>query len=192
MFNIGANLKITERISLHILVAFALMPSFPSSALTSGTDENVLEAALSYGQYKAELKTATQKPSPFFMVVDSKGTGHLSAIKINPAFNTRDIAKRTEDGLPIDWNARFSFFKGKQGWKSLTLKDATLLWGTPKRHVLKEYEFCTFDVHSTYVEEENTYHLDLQFGDAESIIKYRIRGIGIFNPRWVEKERGSK
>lgn len=67
----------------------------------------------------------------------------------------------------------------------LTFNTAKQLWGEPQHYKLSDFDFYTFDAHSVFGQEENIYHLDLRFDNSENLTKYRVRGIGIFNPKWV-------
>ena len=78
-----------------------------------------------------------------------------------------------------------SYLVEGQGWTQLSLEGAKKLWGEPRKHVVNDHPFYTFDAHSTWNGEQNLYHLDLAFANDARIMGYRIRGIGIIHPEWV-------
>ncbi len=63
--------------------------------------------------------------------------------------------------------------------EALTIEEATKLWGTPT----KSFNYQTFDLVTTNGK-HSTYHLDVEF-TATWIAAYRVRGIGITNPKWI-------
>ena len=67
-------------------------------------------------------------------------------------------------------------------------------WPVSVKHNWNGRSFKTYEVFSKPVpyfctellNERNLYHLDLQFAADSKIAAYRIRGLGISKPRWVD------
>lgn len=81
-----------------------------------------------------------------------------------------------------------SIFKSSSGWSKLTLDDASKIFGKPRKKINEESIFYTFDVSSSepYMEKQ-LYHIDMKFGTGSVATAYRLRGIGIPNPQWIDK-----
>lgn len=191
---------LTKRVFPHLLVILAILnsPTFMLGAETQGAEsdpgfrDSLIESKLLYRKYSAELKGGRSfRGLPLFVVkVNSAGVGHLQTNIIQANGLPRSEAASTEtniEGLLKHWRERVSF-PSESGWKQLSFDDAEALWGSPRKYIVREKEFYTFDAKNESGEEENIYHLDLQFGNNNVIDAYRIRGIGITNPRWVTQK----
>jgi len=132
------------------------------------------------------LDTLDHRPYPFgsFAIsLDQTGQGHLQSFATSD--NKHLPVKIEGSSIILDWRERTSYFIKGKGWTQLTMEGAKDLWGEPKKHVVSDHPFYTFDAHSTWNGEENLYHLDLAFDKDGLIMGYRVRGIGISNPQWV-------
>lgn len=121
--------------------------------------------------------------SNFNVYIDRNRTGHLQSRQI------KDLARYLKEGSSFkkDWVDRTSF-KSENGWTQLTLSHAKQFWGEPRKHFVYGHEFYTFDAQSDWNGEANIYHLDLEFVMGNQIKAYRIRGIGIQDPKWINKD----
>lgn len=80
-------------------------------------------------------------------------------------------------------------YTGPTGITKLSLATATQFFGEPRKHG-KDKVFYTFDavtLDSLSRMEQQTYHIDMIFGNDGFIEAYRIRGIGVDKPQWIEK-----
>jgi hypothetical protein len=161
------------------IVPAAIAENCPLPAPDSVTESNLAYRAGAY-----ILDTLGHQPYPFgsFAIqVDGEGEGHLQA----HATRNGRLPVMTKGVIISDWTERTSYFIKGKGWTQLSLEGAKNLWGEPRKHVVNDHPFYTFDAHSTWNGEENLYHLDLAFTKDGVIMGYRVRGIGIFNPQWV-------
>jgi hypothetical protein len=147
--------------------------------------DGVTETSLRYRSGPYMLDTLRHQPYPFgsfAITVDKSGQGHLQSY-IDP----HRVAKMPgmKDSVILDWTERTSYLIDGKGRTQLSLESAKELWGGPRKHVVHDHPFYTFDAHSTSNGEENLYHLDLGFTKDGVIMGYRVRGIGIVNPQWV-------
>lgn len=69
--------------------------------------------------------------------------------------------------------------------KSLSIFDAARFWGEGVKHESREGSYFTFDAVNEQRGESNVYHLDFKPAQEGSIVAYRLRGIGITNPKWI-------
>jgi hypothetical protein len=96
--------------------------------------------------------------------------------------NTRIVVKLTSDGRAIlnPKNEPDGASSNTIELRGLSLENATMLWGAPKRE-------STFDLISETSAEKNVFHLDTKFVDGK-LSSYRLRGIGICKPEWTQTE----
>lgn len=87
----------------------------------------------------------------------------------------------------VDWLNRISFYKEGLGWTKLTLEDAKTIFGEPHTYGIGKKLFYTFDAFVNLQRERQLFHLDMRFDSKKSIEGYRVRGIGIRNPQWVNE-----
>lgn len=169
------------------LMAFFLCASPNAIAADScpEPDPDVLtESSLAYrsGPYKLDTLLHREHPFDSFAIsVDQTGSGHLQSYAVGPSKHPPAM----KGSVILDWKERTSYYKEGKSWTQLTLEGAKELWGQPRKHIVYDHPFYTFDAHSTWNGEENLYHLDLGFDKNGLIMGYRVRGIGIFNPQWV-------
>lgn len=147
--------------------------------------ENQLEINLSYPalqNYQLSNKDGSTA-SNFDVYIDRNRTGHLQSRQ------TKDLVRYLKEGSSFkkDWVDRTSF-KSENGWTQLTFSHAKQFWGEPRKHLVNGHEFYTFDAQSDWNGEANIYHLDLEFVMCNQIKAYRIRGIGIQNPKWINED----
>jgi hypothetical protein len=65
---------------------------------------------------------------------------------------------------------------------AMPFSEALEFWGKPRGH---ENAFLSFDAHTDSTGEPEVFHLDLEFNKGLGLTGYRIRGMGISNPKWV-------
>ncbi len=141
------------------------------------------------GYYVLENQAKLVYPyGSFSIFVDSKGTGHLQSHCRSSKKFPRKAPAKTKESVIVDWTIRTSFLKPKNGWTKLSIEEAEELWGKPRKHSIFDRTFFTFDARNMESSEPNIYHLDLSFGKTGLLNAYRVRGIGISNPQWVEKQ----
>ena len=148
--------------------------------------DGVTEASLRYRSGPYILDTLGHQSYPFgsfAITVDRSGQGHLQSY-IDP-HRVGKMPDRNVDSIILDWTERTSYLIDGKGRTQLSLEGAKTLWGQPRKHVVNDHPFYTFDAHCTWDGEPNIYHLDLGFTKDGQIMAYRVRGIGIFNPQWV-------
>jgi hypothetical protein len=145
----------------------------------------VTESSLRYENGPYILETLGNQPYPFgsFAIsVDQNRQGHLQSY-IDP--HRVPKMPKMKNSIILDWTERTSYLVDGKGLTQLSLEGAKILWGEPRKHVVNDHPFYTFDAHSTWDGEKNIYHLDLGFTKDGLIMGYRVRGIGILNPQWV-------
>ena len=161
--------EVLMRVSLITIVC--LVPGASAQyASEPDPDPEALDAILYRKGYVSTLTDPT-KPIPFFLAVDTSGTGRLVDY---------GAYKKGPNGFPENWTNLVD--KGTT-WQKLTREEATNLWGEPQeREVIRR--FFTWDAFGTWNKEKNLYHLDFELHKGH-LISYRVRGIGISNPQWV-------
>lgn len=148
--------------------------------------DGVTETRLRYQGGPYILDTLGHQRYPFgsFAIrVDRNGQGHLQSY-IDPSSATK-IPRHDTDLIISDWAERTRYLIDGKGWTQLSLEGATKLWSEPRKHVVNEHPFYSFDAYSTSNGERNLYHLDLGFKKDGIIMAYRVRGIGISKPEWI-------
>jgi hypothetical protein len=181
--------KIVRMLCLMGLVVFSLAVESVSAATASTLEEgdNIRDTDLAHRNGPYKLDTLDRRPYPFgsfAIFVDNGGVGHVQSFCLDSSEYPRHGA-RLKDGIIVDWTKRTSYLIRGKGWTQLSLEGAKDLWGEPKKHLVDDHPFYTFDAHSTWNGEENLYHLDLAFAKDGLIMGYRVRGFGIRNLQWV-------
>ncbi len=97
---------------------------------------------------------------------------------------------RTEESAPgAQVFSQAVSLSAPEGITKLSLASASKLFGEPRKHG-KDSVFYTFDaitLNSLDHFEQQTYHIDMKFGKDGFIQGYRIRGIGVDKPQWIDK-----
>jgi hypothetical protein len=147
--------------------------------------DGVTEANLSYRCGPYILDTLLHQPYPFssFAIqVDRTGSGHLQSY-VDPHRVTK--MPDMKDSIILDWTERTSYLTEDKTRTPLSIEGARKFWGEPRKYVVGDHPFYAFDAYSTSNGEKNLYHLDLGFTKDGIIMAYRVRGIGISNPKWI-------
>ena len=179
-----------RRYAQKICLIGLLLSAIPIRILTATScpltdSDTVTESSLRYESGPYILQTLGNQPYPFGtfdITVDRNHQGHLQSY-IDP--HRVPKMPKMKDSIILDWTERTSYLVDGKGLTQLSLAGAKTLWGEPRKHVVNEHPFYTFDAHSTWDGEKNIYHLDLGFTKDGLIMGYRVRGIGILNPKWV-------
>lgn len=138
-----------------------------------------------YANCERQLKNLAPELSSasFFVLVGSDGVGHLQSK--NPGSNSLRKPLYKETNLMV-WEQRVSFYQPGKGWHKLKLDEAKLLFGQPDKRASGKSVFYTFHVLTAPdTDEQQLYHLDIKFDAGNSITSYRVRGIGMNNPKWI-------
>lgn len=118
----------------------------------------------------------------FCIVISSDGIGHLEARSENR--NPKVQRPIKNDGLYRLKDALVFTETGKEP-KTLTLPEATRLFGNAFEQQSQNGNFYTINAKAKSLAEENIYHLDFRAAKDGQIASYRVRGIGITNPQWI-------
>ncbi|MBX9951599.1 MAG: hypothetical protein K2Y39_20680 [Candidatus Obscuribacterales bacterium] len=152
------------------------------------SEEVLTRELLSYRVFDERLLMQDQQTlSGFNIFVDEFGVGHLYPTFIEAQDYPRIHPKTSEiDGRFSDWKDVMTFLKPGAGWTLLSRDEAIALWGEHRKNKDFDGSFCTFDARSMHADEPNLYHFDLRFDNNGQVIAYRVRGIGIVHPQWVD------
>lgn len=164
-------------------------PASIGNVCTMSFSEEVLtRELLSYRVFDDRLlKQDQQTLCGFNIRVDEFGIGHLCSTFVESMDYPRIWPKISEiDGRFSDLNDNMTFLKPGVGWTPLSREEAIALWGEPRKNKEDAGNFCTFDARTMHADEPNIYHLDLKFDNNQRVIAYRVRGIGIVHPQWVD------
>jgi hypothetical protein len=156
----------------------------PASSCADIDPSVLTEMSLGYGSgcYPLQNVKTHKIPSGSFVVcIDKEGCGHIQGA----SHSTARIPKK-DDGIVIrDWSQRICYeIDGRES--QLTIQNARKLWGEPRKHIVDGRTFYTFDADSIWSGERNVYHIDLGFNKDGLAMAYRIRGIGIKYPKWIQ------
>jgi hypothetical protein len=140
-----------------------------------------------------ELLDHAGEVSFFRIGVDASGIGHLQSRytvgrRVLPGIISPDWNFRLNTKMPVNYN--------QPGFlpEVLVESQADRWWPVSVKHNWNGRSFKTYEVFSKPVpyfctellNERNLYHLDLQFAADSKIAAYRIRGLGITKPTWVD------
>lgn len=138
--------------------------------------------AYTNGNFPISNKSKNAYPYNSFTVVpDKAGVGHIQSGCMTCREFPRDLKLERIDTILSDWAERIKFLSPEKGWVPLTSEAAREIWGRPFIHG----KFDTFDVESIWNGETNLYHIDLLYEKSHVVKAYRVRGIGIISPTWV-------
>jgi len=163
--------------SIGVLSVFLCQAAIASSPIPDSAWEDAIlyRCDHSVTLYTAEKKTLTATSDLPLALIVKNGTGFLVDIP---------LLRQGEDGRPSATANIVAELNEHRSWLKLTLKTCEQIWGEPAFKTRPILMTC-FDVHGIGNGEKNLYHLDLRFRDSGYAIKYRIRGIGITNPKWI-------
>ena len=181
------------RLLLTILALQAFISPTPvwavddtTTACVSNNYMNMKKDSYLPGYFGGErlLKSSSELPSAAFYVVNIDGVGHLASR--NPGSNPIRKQIYNQDKNLLVWEERISFYQPGKGFNKLTLEDAKKLFGKPDKRGDGKSVYYSFHVLTEPTDDEQQlYHVDLKFGIGDSIASYRIRGIGISDPKWI-------
>lgn len=169
--------------SKFILIVILILNAIrPISVLASSPipdsaweDEILYRCNHSVTLYTADKKALTVTSEPPLALIVKNGTGFLVDISLLP--QDKDGRPLPNANIPAQLNAHRS-------WLKLTLKTCEKLWSEPIPKTRPILMTC-FDVAGIGNNEKNLYHLDFRFADSGNALKYRVRGIGISQPKWI-------
>ncbi|MBA3994465.1 MAG: hypothetical protein C0469_13125, partial [Cyanobacteria bacterium DS2.3.42] len=153
------------------------------------SDEVLTKENLSYRQYQDDLLNSNHEvPTAFDVRVDEFSIGHIyPSCIISFEYPRKSPPTSEPEGRFNRWNDIMTFLKAGIGWTRLNLEEAEYLWGKPRMYKDEKGEFYTFDAQSKHGDEPNIYHLDFRLDGERKVTAYRIRGIGIVHPQWIDE-----
>jgi hypothetical protein len=140
-------------------------------------DPEANDAILYRNGYATALAKNAEKKLGFYLKVDKQGSGRFVDYGTN-------VQHLMANGVPEDWSARKEPVKSEAVWLTLTKDKAREVWGEPHGTAVRP-GMVVFDASGVYDGENNLYHVDLQFDQADKAFRYRVRGIGITEPKWI-------
>jgi hypothetical protein len=124
--------------------------------------------------------------SSIIVLIEPDGTGHLQLMSTNATAKQTSSPKVTL----LSWDERLGENKTAVSKSALSFDSLKRLFGTPRPYPAgKLPKFYTFDARTEKSPEEDLYHLDFKFDAHNRIEEYRIRGIGVTNPRWIRNPK---
>lgn len=183
------NVSMNKYRSIFVIVSGLIFVGVVTQSIASNPmpDETVDNRLLYVGPHIEAFKTSSGDECPYFLLTTG-GTGYLKSRKLSLVKEERPHSAPpavVEGNFPDDWFLRKSFLKADDGWEKLTKAEADRMWQERSEHTAHR-RFISYDISSEFNGESNIYHLDLQFG-TQVPVAYRLRGIGITNPKWISK-----
>ncbi len=154
------------------------------SVIDISTAHNYLPGYAQYNDVVLENRAQDAYPcASFGFVISSDGVGYLKLLR-GPS-DCSAPSKYPRNQIP-KWLENVSFSKSGKSPSKLNLTEAKKIWGTPVKQG-KAVDCYTFEVHGSVDGEKQIYHIDVKFDERAEIHSYRIRGIGVFNPKFVSE-----